>query len=36
MNTNALKTSKLYKQAGMCDDQQQFKYILEAKMISTT
>ena len=27
---------KLYKQAGKCDDQQQFKDILEADMVSTT
>ena len=26
---------KLYKQAGKCDDQQQFKDILEADMVST-
>ena len=26
---------KLYKQAGMCDDQQQFKYIIEAAMVYT-
>ena len=26
--------NKLYKQAGECDDQKQFKYILEAAMIS--
>ena len=26
---------KLYKQAGKCDDQQQFKDILEAAMVST-
>ena len=26
---------KLYKQAGKCNDQQQFKYILEASMVST-
>ena len=25
---------KLYKQAGKCDEQQQFKYILEADMVS--
>ena len=25
---------KIYKQAGQCDDQQQFKYILEAGMVS--
>ena len=25
---------KLYKQAGKCDNQQQFKYILEADMVS--
>ena len=27
---------KLYKQAGKCDDQQQFKDIIEAAMVSTT
>ena len=26
---------KLYKKSGKCDDQQQFKYILEATMVST-
>ena len=26
---------KLYKQAGKCDDQQQFKDIIEAAMVST-
>ena len=26
---------KLYKQAGKCDKKQQFKYILEAPMVST-
>ena len=26
---------KLYKQAGKCDDQQQFKYILDAAIVST-
>ena len=30
------KHQKKYKQAGKCDDQQQFKYILEAAMVSTT
>ena len=36
MNTNVLKTPKnIYKQYGKCDDQQQFKYILEAAMVST-
>ena len=36
MNTNVLKTSKkLYKQAGKCDDQQQFKDIIEAAIVST-
>ena len=29
------KIEKLYKQAGKCDDQQQFKYILDAAMVST-
>ena len=27
--------TKLYKHAGKCDDQQQFKYILEADMVFT-
>ena len=35
MNTNVLKTSKIYKQAGKCDEQEQFKDILEAAMFST-
>ena len=35
MNINVLKTSKLYKQAGKCDDQQKFKDILESAMVST-
>ena len=34
MNTNVLKTFKK-KQAGKCDDQQKFKDILEAAMVST-
>ena len=25
---------KIYKQSGKCDDQQQFKYIIEADMVS--
>ena len=34
--TNVLKNiKKLYKQAGKCDKKQQFKYILEAPMVST-
>ena len=28
--------NKIYKHAGKCDNQQQFKYILEANMVSTT
>ena len=36
MNTNVLKILKLYKQAGKCDNQQQFKDILEAAMVYTT
>ena len=35
MNTNVLKNQKLYKQAGKYDNQQQFKDILEAAMVST-
>ena len=36
MNTHFLKTSKnLYKQSGKCEDQQQFKFIIEADMVST-
>ena len=36
MNTNVLKTlKKIYKQAGKCDDQKQFKDILRAAMVST-
>ena len=35
MNTNVLKTSKIYKQAGKCDKQQQLKDIIEAAMVST-
>ena len=36
MNKNVLKTFiKLYKQYDKCDDQQQFKDILEAAMVST-
>ena len=35
MNINVLKNiKKIYKQAGKCDDHQQFKYILGAAMIS--
>ena len=30
------KIKKLYKQAGKCDYQQQFKYIIEDAMVSTT
>ena len=30
------KINKLYKQAGKCDNQQQFKDILEADVVSTT
>ena len=35
MNKNVLKNQKLYKQAGKCDYQQQFKDIIEAVMVST-
>ena len=35
INTNVLKHQKLHKQAGKCEDQQQFKDILEAAMVST-
>ena len=36
MNKNVLKTSKNYtKKGGKFDDQQKFKYILEADMVST-
>ena len=33
MNINFLKTSLTQKQAGKCDNQQQFKDILEADMV---
>ena len=35
MNTNVLKTSKIYKKSGKFDDHQQFKYILETAMVYT-
>ena len=35
MNTNVLKLSKIYKQAGKCDNQKKFKDIIEASTVST-
>ena len=35
MNINVLKNQKIYKQSGKCDDQKQFKDIIEAAMVST-
>ena len=34
MNIYVYKTSKIYKNAGKCDDQQQYKDIIEAATIS--
>ena len=36
MDKNVLKTWKKYKQAGKCDNQQQFKDIIEDAMVITT
>ena len=36
INTNVLKTlKKLYRQSGKCEDQKQFKDIIESAMVST-